>query len=438
MANLTAKVLRHHRKADGSYNVKICVYHNSVRAYIDTEHYVTEKKLTEDLQITDTFIISLLEKVLGDYRKAIRDLGPKLKLFSAQALKDYLIKKDDGIDFLEFCQIHVNHLNRNGQGKNAANYNTVRNHLCDFFNKDKFPIAEISVGTLDAFVRFLKSDRKVIRRDKLKEPYTVEVKGVSDASIHNYLRDFSGFFSAARTYYNKPSLGITLITYNPFSEYKILDAPETRKRNITIQQVIKIKNCVVKEGSRAELARDMFMLSFYLCGINAVDLYFSKYVLNGDRIEYNRSKTKGKRKDKAFISIKIPYEAKGLILKYQHILSERYSTNSGLNKALSKGMRQIQVLTEIPDITFYWARHTFGNIARNKCRKSKDDVALALNHVDNGRKTTDIYLEKDWTIVDEVQDAVIKYLRRFSEESNVTKLSVVRLFEEINLNKLYA
>lgn len=35
---------------------------------------------------------------------------------------------------------------------------------------------------------------------------------------------------------------------------------------------------------------------------------------------------------------------------------------------------------------------------------------MALNHVDHGRRTTDIYLEKDWTIVDEVQEAVIAFV----------------------------
>jgi hypothetical protein len=60
---------------------------------------------------------------------------------------------------------------------------------------------------------------------------------------------------------------------------------------------------------------------------------------------------------------------------------------------------------------FYWGRHSFATIARNKCRKSKDDVALALNHVDETRKTTDIYIEKDWGILDEVQNAVISLLR---------------------------
>jgi integrase len=105
-----------------------------------------------------------------------------------------------------------------------------------------------------------------------------------------------------------------------------------------------------------------------------------------------------------------------------------------LNAALSKGMRQISILTEIPGLTYYSARHTFGNLARNKCRLPKDDVAQALNHVDHGRKTTDIYLEKDWTIVDEVQNAVLNLLRENDEK--LTKKPVVNvryLFEQIDL-----
>ena len=50
-------------------------------------------------------------------------------------------------------------------------------------------------------------------------------------------------------------------------------------------------------------------------------------------------------------------------------------------------------------------------IARNDCRVSKDDVALALNHVDEGNRVTDIYIAKDWRIVDEVQDKVLKKLK---------------------------
>ena len=67
-------------------------------------------------------------------------------------------------------------------------------------------------------------------------------------------------------------------------------------------------------------------------------------------------------------------------------------------------------------ITFYWVRHSFASIARNDCRFSKDDVALALNHVDNGHSVTDIYIAKDWSIVDEVQAAVIATLNTKSKK----------------------
>src|ERR1700709_2582931 len=104
MATLSAKVFKHHKKADGTYNVKIYIYHNSVRAYMDTEHYVTDKKLTKDLQIKDMHLLSVLGRTLDDYRKSISELGPKLELLDAHSLKDFLLKKDGCIDFLKFCQ----------------------------------------------------------------------------------------------------------------------------------------------------------------------------------------------------------------------------------------------------------------------------------------------------------------------------------------------
>ncbi|WP_239018537.1 site-specific integrase [Sphingobacterium corticibacterium] len=76
-------------------------------------------------------------------------------------------------------------------------------------------------------------------------------------------------------------------------------------------------------------------------------------------------------------------------------------------------MEQLRKLTGIPELTLYWARHTFANTARNNCRMSKDDVTLALNHVDEGNRPTDIYIAKDWKIVDDVQRKVIAQLIKF-------------------------
>ncbi|HEK19362.1 MAG: recombinase [Mucilaginibacter sp.] len=437
MATFNAKVFKHHKKADGTYNVKICITHKMDRRYIDTVHFVTDKKLNKDLSIKDSFINSLLNAQLDSYRNAASRLGKRLELFDVEMLRDYLLNKDQTIDFMKFCQIHLDHLKANGQTKSEANYKTVRNSISDFTKGKPLPIEDITLAFLKSFERFLRAERRMTRIDQFGREYIQVGKPLSDASVHNYMREFRGFFTAAMAYYNKPSLGLEPITYNPFAEYKLVDLPETRKRNIDIEQVIKIRDCQVEKDSRAELARDMFMLSFYLCGINAVDLYSSKYKIKDGRIEYNRSKTKGKRQDKAFISINIPDEAHPFLLKYGNMLSDRYATITNLNKALSKGMADIRSLTGISGITFYWARHTFGNLARNKCRKSKDDVALALNHVDFGRKTTDIYLEKDWAIVDEVQSAVLSLLQPHENTKSIDEMPTRdRLLSFINLPKL--
>lgn len=74
-------------------------------------------------------------------------------------------------------------------------------------------------------------------------------------------------------------------------------------------------------------------------------------------------------------------------------------------------MEQICQMTGLSGVTFYWARLIFATVARNDCRVSKDGVALALNHVDEGNRVTDILIAKDWRIVDEVQEKVLKKLK---------------------------
>jgi len=100
-----------------------------------------------------------------------------------------------------------------------------------------------------------------------------------------------------------------------------------------------------------------------------------------------------------------------LLEKYLGALSSKYTNHEGLDGALSKGMRDLRELAGVPEITFYWARHSFASLARHACRLSRDDVALALNHVDEGHRTTNIYIAKNWKIVDEVQEKVVGLLR---------------------------
>lgn len=407
MATFGIKVFKHHEKKDGTFNVKIRVTKDRKTAYIDTCHYVTAKKLSQEYEVKDTTILKDLYITIEHYREAVSRLGEKTNYMNADDIKTFLEKRSEKVDFLAFCQQHINLLDEADRKKTATSFRTVRYSLIDFIRGTNLQASDITPNFLMAYERFLRQPRKIKRLNQFGREVTINSKGLSDAGAHNYLRDFKGLFTAAQAYYNKPSLGIIPLPFNPFKEYKLAELPETRKRNLTIEQVQAIENYRSTGGGRVELARDLFMLSFYMCGMNAVDLYTCGFVINQGRLEYERSKTKGKRKDRAFISIQVPEQAMMLIGKYKNRLGAAYSEIGNLNKAINKGLKIIGEAIGLKGLSFYYARHSFGNLARNKCRKAKDDVALALNHVDQGRKTTDIYLEKDWTIVDEVQSAVL-------------------------------
>jgi hypothetical protein len=111
------------------------------------------------------------------------------------------------------------------------------------------------------------------------------------------MRDLRTLFNEACRFFNNEDLGVFRIKHYPFKKYKIGSAPLTRKRNNTIEDVIKIRDCKTPFESRAELAKELYMLSFYMCGMNAVDINncSNSNVIMG-RLQYNRAKTKVKEK----------------------------------------------------------------------------------------------------------------------------------------------
>ena len=313
------------------------------------------------------------------------------------------------MDFFKFCKSYIEGLKNEKRHGSAGTLKTVLYSLQDFFNQMTLSPLEINEWMLSSYEKYLRGRREIKRMNQAKLRTRI-VKGMADGALHNHFRDLRILFKAAMKHFNKPQIGLIRIPYCPFDNYKIVDTPETRKRNLDIERIKLIRDCKVESGSRAEMARDLFMLSLYLCGTNAVDLYHltSDNIKKG-RVQYNRTKTK-RRKDHAFISIKLVKEAKPLLEKYLGKLHTRYRHSHGLDRAIKEGFATVNKKTGLNGITYYWARHSFGNLARNKCRLSKDDVALALNHVDQGNKVTDIYIEKDWNIVDEVQSKVIDLL----------------------------
>lgn len=434
MATLSVVILKHQQKLDGTWNVKIRLTHKRQTRYLDTKQFVLKKQLDRHYNIKDMFVAKPIYDIVFKYRESLSNLDERVNYYSCEQLLQFIQADGKKIEFISFGRKHVEKLKAEGRHGTTINFRSTLNHLVDYFGREEVFIDEITSRMLRDYEDYLRKPKILHRIHRNGTKFQIDSVGLSDSGIACAMRDLRGLFNVARDTYNDEDLGVIRIPHYPFKKYKIKPAPETRKRNVDIETIRKIRDYKPSaEGSIEAATRDLFMLSFYACGTNSIDIYHlrKENIYNG-RLEYNRMKTKAKRRDRAFISIKIIDEMKPILEKYVGKLHERFTTATGMTSAFTRGFNKICSDLEIPRISFYWGRHSFATIARNKCRKSKDDVALALNHVDESRKTTDIYIEKDWSILDEVQHAVIGLLRE--KQVGGSKSSPLNLLSDFELS----
>ena len=62
------------------------------------------------------------------------------------------------------------------------------------------------------------------------------------------------------------------------------------------------------------------------------------------------------------------------------------------------------------DTKAYSVRHSWATIARNVLNISKDDIDLCLNHVNEAHKMADVYIDKDFTRIDQANRRMIDLL----------------------------
>jgi len=420
MATISTTIRKNEKKADGTFNVKIRIWHCKKSSYIDTTHFVTNKqvgkknKSSDTLIVKDNFILDRIAPDLKKYRDWISENAAFINRLTAIELKEKLLNIDNhknadtNIDFLAFCNDFIFAKQNSPKASSSRTLSTVRNSLRDYFNSPYIPITEINFNFLKRYELYLRSERELTRKNG-SESRTYIQKGVSDSGLHNHMRDLRLLFNEARNHFNDEDLGIIRIFHYPFKKYKIGSAPITPHRDRPISDIVALRDATLPKDSRAELARDLCMLSFYLLGMNAADLYELPTAEQIDkRINYNRAKTRGKRKDKALFSVKVIKEARPLINKYAGLLQKRYSTTQGLNTAIDKGLKIVSEVTGILNLDFYDIRHCVGTWARRKCGYSKDDVAEALNQTD--RTVTDTYISQDWSLIDRIQTDLVNLL----------------------------
>ena len=412
MATINYVIFDHHKKKDGTYNVKYQIIQNSKPIYISSLIFVVDSQLKKQkikkgdkekktLSIRDPKVMDKINSELAAFRTKIENIGPSIKHMSADEVKKILTeeKKIDNVDFIAFCREYLDDLKNSGKSGTFRSMNPPFNHLADF--APAINANDIDSHFLKAFETHLRTEKTIVRSNADKTNHQVK-SSLNDAGVFKVMQGIRNLHNKCKEKYN--SENNVIITSDPFKFYKMPKYKIVRKdmdKDI-LQKIIDYRDAEL--SGRAGFARDIFMLSFYLCGMNAKDMYVGEYKIVEGRIEYERSKTADRRADNAFISVFIPDEAKELLKTYNpNYLQKRFSSHENFTHVISVGHKG-------SGFTFYEARHAFASIAVNICGFSFDKAEKALNHFDETRMINR-YAARDWSIIDQVQDGVLSKLK---------------------------
>ena len=191
----------------------------------------------------------------------------------------------------------------------------------------------------------------------------------------------------------------------PFKRFKI-KAERTRKRALRVDDLRRLFDAEVP--ARLQRYLDLFKLTFMLMGINVVDLCHLKEIFD-EHIEFNRAKTR------RFYRMKVEPEALAIIERYRgkawllDVLDKNQDYRSfyrHFNHAL-KQIADADGVPLFPQISTYWARHSWATIAAS-LDIPKETIAAALGH---GRDTvTDIYIDFEEEKVERANRRVLDWV----------------------------
>lgn len=246
-------------------------------------------------------------------------------------------------------------------------------------------------------------------------------QGMSINGIGKELRNIRAVFNWARR------RGLT--QNYPFLDYHIVEE-ETVPNNISVEDLRRLRDYPCETWQKPYV--DFFFLSFYLAGINPVDLLSLKSdAIKDGHLTFIRQKTNKQVSTKIrTITLPVLPEAQEIIDRYPSeegwltgFMDCRNSYRSfarACNDALQKvgpsrkvkdkvgKLRKMEYEPICPEITLYSARYSFGSIAANDLDISERTIGMCLGH-SWAKNVTSRYMATDQRKIDNAVRKVIGY-----------------------------
>jgi len=334
----------------------------------------------------------------------------KLKSKAFKIIDDYRL---EGVDFT------LNQFEAKFRGKDSSKVTVIefwQELIDDLIEAKRIGNASVHTNTLKSFYKF-NSNKNLLFRDITSETLDkyetfLRSRGCQDGGIAVRMREIRALYNSAI------KKGLIDVKYYPFKEYKISKLKgKGIKRALTREEFKKIESFNTDKYPHLLNAKNYFLFSYYTRGMNFYDMLKLEWDdIQGDRILYIRSKTKGR------FSIKIMKPVKNILIFYKNqnrttpfvfplLIKEGLTAiqiNNRKNKTLKAYNKQLKEIAEIlgmsKKISSYTARHSFATHLKY-AGISTDVIGESLGHRDI--KVTRAYLKE---FEDDVLDEAMKKL----------------------------
>jgi integrase len=406
MPTFTPCVFAHHRRKDGTYNVKIKIYHNGRQRYLATSLWARPQDLTRSLKIKSPEILNKAGELVARMRAALSDVNPfDLKAASvdwiAEHIRASMSAETFRLDFFEFADAWITCKAETTR----RNYEGALRSLERYLGRRELDVNEITRRLVLDYMEATDAENKL--QWSYKEKRLVETskpKGGGTASRH--VMKLAHIFDAARARYNDEDTGRILIPRDPFSRIEYHLPPSEGQKNLGAELMQRIIDAQTDDPLE-RVALDAFVLSFALMGANFADLYGAVPPRAGVWT-YNRQKTRSRRADRAEMRVYIPACVRAQIRRlggdlegvwWLPALRDLDADKSVASQRVNRGLARWCRKNGVERFTFYAARHTWATLAR-KAGVEKALVDECLCHVGD-YQLTDIYAERDWDLINE-------------------------------------
>jgi hypothetical protein len=233
-----------------------------------------------------------LRQLLNDYDERLERIYDPDQ-YTCQQIRDLLKNMrphQTGVTLRQLTEQNIEDLIKDGRTTTAKMRRGFLDKFMEFAGGDVL-LESITPQTIDNYTRW-------IRANGIGIAYEGMLLNMVKTIINLAIRD-----------------GLIRYDVHPFAYCHIRNA-EPRELDISVEDTRKIRDYETPyKGERK--ARDLFMLSYYLGGINLIDLLAYDF-RDKTMLEYIRTKTRNKKKTNRTVSFSIPPEAQPYIDKYMN------------------------------------------------------------------------------------------------------------------------